>query len=138
MNTSQLLCTFTNKKNLHNIIQKIVDRFNIIYNKIYVFSTRNENELICSYNIIYSDDIEYIDNTISVHRKKETNTLYSINALNYIIRNMNNGVLDTSIIIPWENYQNCLLVVNEEKLKKIDTYLYNIIYIKNSKNKLNN
>jgi hypothetical protein len=33
-------------------------------------------------------------NTILVHRKKETNTLYTINALNELIKKLNGGVVD--------------------------------------------
>jgi len=71
-----------------------------------------------------------LKNSILVHRKKETNTLYSINALNIIIMNMNNGVLDTTMHVPWENYSNSLLITNENGLNKINIDLYKIYDIK--------
>jgi hypothetical protein len=52
-------------------------------------------------------------NTISVHRKKETNTLYTVNALNEIIQRLNNGVLDKTYQLEWYNYQNSLLLTDD-------------------------
>jgi hypothetical protein len=48
--------------------------------------------------------------TISINRKKETNSYYSINALNAIIKENNNGVLDKSFPIDWVSYTNTLLL----------------------------
>ena len=64
------------------------------------------------------------------HRKKETNTLYTINALNRLIESVNNGVLDTSYQVDWENYRNCMLLTGEDGLKRIDTEVSEIIHIK--------
>ena len=131
MNT-QLLCTFTNKKSLDIIIDSIKKSYNICFDKIYTFTNENDkNEIICTYNVFVSKNLDYnlVPNTISVHRKKQTNTLYTINALNELIKNMNNGVLDKSFEIPWENFQNMLLVTNSEGLNKINTKINNIYSI---------
>ena len=71
-----------------------------------------------------------IGNTILVHRKKQTNTLYTINALNECIKICNNGVLDTTYQLDWENYRNTMLLTNDEGLKRIQTEVDDIIYIK--------
>ena len=105
----------------------------ILYDKIYVFENLNDDsQLICTYNVSYEDGhlSEDIPNTISLHRKKQTNTLYSINALNEVIRSLNNGVLDKKFPVPWEQYSNTLLLTNENGLNKIPTKLYRIINTK--------
>ena len=53
-----------------------------------------------------------------------------INALNEIIRSLNNGVLDKSFPVPWEHYRNTLLLTNEAGLNKIPTRIYTIIDVK--------
>ena len=68
-------------------------------------------------------------NTISLHRKKHTNTLYTINGLNEAIKDLNNGVLDTSYKIPWENFKNVILVTNNKGLNRISTRIFRIIRI---------
>ena len=78
----------------------------------------------------YYDGDEAISGTISLHRKKQSNTLYTINALNEAIRSLNNGVLDKSFAITWENYQNNLLLTNEEGLNIIPTKILKIINVK--------
>ena len=127
---TQLLCTFAIRSRIDDITRIIMECNDILYNKIYVFENLNDDsQLICTYNISYEDGhlTEDIPNTISLHRKKQTNTLYSINALNEVIRSLNNGILDKKFPVPWEQYQNTLLLTNENGLNKILTKLYQII-----------
>jgi hypothetical protein len=131
---TQLLCTFTQKDRLEDILELIVLCNDILYEKIYVFQNIKEsNQLICTYNVEYDSDNhpEDIPNTISLHRKKQSNTLYTINALNEVIRSLNNGVLDKRFPIPWEQYQNSLLLTNDSGLNKIPTKIYSIVDTKN-------
>ena len=129
----QLLCTFAIMSRIEDITRIIMECNDILYNKIYVFENLNDDsQLICTYNVSYEDGhlSEDIPNTISLHRKKQTNTLYSINALNEVIRSLNNGVLDKKFPVPWEQYSNTLLLTNENGLNKIPTKLYRIINTK--------
>ena len=68
-----------------------------------------------------------IDNTILVHRKKQTNTLYTINALNDLIRSLNSGELDTNYRVNWQDYRNCILLTTGGELKKLDTKVHEIL-----------
>ena len=126
---SQLLCSFTTKDNLDEIVKKITDAYSIVFNKVYVLQNENNvNELICTYNVDTEGGVDYnkVAGTISLHRKKYSNTLYTINALNECIKNLNNGVLDEKFIIPWENFKNMLLITNSDGLNKINTRIYKI------------
>jgi len=126
---SQLLATFTTKKGLDDTIKKIIDAYTIIFSKIYVLQNEdNVNELICTYNVDTENPVDYnkVDGTISLHRKKHSNTLYTINALNECIKNLNNGVMDEKFMIPWENFKNMLMVPNSDGLNKINTRIFKI------------
>jgi len=130
---TQLLCTFTQVDKLDDILELIELCNDILYEKIYVFQNLKErNQLICTYNVEYDEENhpEDIPNTISLHRKKQSNTLYTINALNEVIRELNGGVLDKRFPIPWENYQNSLLLTNDDGLNKIPTKIHSIINVK--------
>ena len=73
---TQLLCTFTNQKNLEQTSHDITKNFNIIFDKIYVLQNEDKNkELICTYNVDQDEKIDFnsVDNTISLHRKKLSN-----------------------------------------------------------------
>jgi len=61
-----------------------------------------------------------------VHRKKETNTIYTINALNELIMNLNNGVLDKQYPIEWENYRNTMLLKKPEGLKLLNVEMVRV------------
>ncbi len=129
---TQLLCTFTTKSEIDKVIDEIKKAYDIAFNKIYILQNEdNINELICTYNVNFENSVDYnaIENTISLHRKKHTNTLYTINALNEVVMNMNNGVKDPNTIVPWENYKNSILVTNADGLNKINTRIFKIIKI---------
>ena len=126
---TQLLATFTTKKGLEETLNKIVSSYDIVFDKIYVLQNEDViDELICTYNVDKEKSVDYNDvkGTISLHRKKHTNTLYTINALNELIKNLNNGVLDKDFTIPWENFRNMILVTNADGLSKINTRIYKI------------
>ena len=129
---TQLLCTFTTKENLDNTTDSIKKEYTIVFNKIYVLQNENNtDELICTYNVDTQETIDYnaVKGTISLHRKKHSNTLYTINALNEVIAELNNGVVDSKFIVPWENFKNTLMVTNSEGLNKISTRIFKIIKI---------
>lgn len=127
---TQLLCTFTYKGQLDETLDKIKDAYEIAFDKIFVLSNDNhDTELFCTYNIDTTEDYEILPKTISIHRKKKTNTLYTINALNQLIRKLNDGELDKTYQIPWEDYTDSLLVTNNDEFKKINTSLYDIIQL---------
>ena len=129
---TQLLATFTTKDNLDDIVDDITNAYKIIFNKIYVLQNEdNTDELICTYNVDTENGVDYnkVKGTISLHRKKHSNTLYTINALNEVIANLNNGIIDSKFLVPWENFKNTLMVTNSDGLNKISTRIYKIVKI---------
>tara|TARA_B100001146_G_C15857696_1_gene296347 strand:+ start:140 stop:556 length:417 start_codon:yes stop_codon:yes gene_type:complete len=129
---TQLLCTFTKRNRLNEAVDIIISCNEILYDKVYVFANQDdEHQLICTYNVEYSEDfVENVQDTISLHRKKQSNTLYTINALNEVIRSKNNGILDKKFIVEWNDYRNTLLLTNDAGLFKIRTRIYSIIDVK--------
>ena len=127
---TQLLCTFTTHSKLNLIIDSIIDSYTILFDKIYVLQNEDRTkEFPGTYNVDREEKIDFnaVNNTISLHRKKITNTLYTINALNELIKTINNGVLDTNYQIEWDTYKNMILISNKEGLQKIPTRILKII-----------
>jgi hypothetical protein len=99
-----------------------------MYNKIFVLESPQSKELMCTYNIDMGNVSDApLPNTILLHRKKESNTLYTINALNALIRTLNNGMLDTRFIVNWADYKNCILLNTGPELRRLDTSIYKIV-----------
>lgn len=129
---TQLLCTFCNAQELDVTIKSIVSVYDIAFDTIYILeSVDDPNLYCCTYNIDINSPVsgEIPPATISLHRKKSTNTLYTINALNLLISELNNGNIDKGFKVPWENYKNVILVTAYGKLKKIYTKLNRIVKI---------
>ena len=126
---NKLFCTFAQEDELDNIVSEINKRYTIQFGKIFILYSKSNHEYICTYNVDMVNVFHFIENTILVHRKKETNTLYTINALNTLIKQLNEGVLDTSFKVDWEEYKNCILLTKGDELKRVNTKLHKIIEV---------
>jgi hypothetical protein len=125
--SNKLFCTFATEEALDTVLENIQERYRIIYNKIFVLYSKSQDEYICTYNVDFGNVSAFLDNTILVHRKKESNTLYTINALNTLIKELNGGVLDTNYRVNWSEFRNCILLTKGPDLKRINTKLFSII-----------
>ena len=126
---NRLYCTFVELDEIKEISEKIQSSYRVLFDKIFVLESLDGKKVMLTYNVDLgntSGDFA-IGNTILVHRKKQTNTLYTINALNELIKSLNNGYLDKSYSINWNNYRNCILLVQSEGFKKVDTKIKEII-----------
>ena len=80
---NKLFCTFSPKDRLEEVLDTIKSEYTIMYGKIFVLESEDSDELLCTYNIeVQNSTTRVLPNTILLHRKKETNTLYTINSLN--------------------------------------------------------
>lgn len=127
---TQLVCTFVRKNEIDETLDDIADLFSVLNNRVFLLQATNiQNELILSYNVLLDGKKEFLSGSIMVHRKKETNTIYTINALNELIMTLNNGVLDKTYPIDWERYKNMMLLKKPEGLKILNINMvrsYNI------------
>ena len=126
---NKLFCTFTDLEGLDVLIENITTKYDIIYNKLFVLEIIGKDEYVVTYNIDQTNLNSIPDNTILVHRKKESNTLYTINALNELIKKLNGGVVDTRYRIDWQHYRNCILLTKHNELYQLNTKIYKIIEI---------
>ena len=126
---NRLYCTFSTSNEIEDTITKIKKSYVILFDKIFVLESLDGDKIMLTYNIDLgnSSSESMVSNTILVHRKKQTNTLYTINALNELIKSLNNGVLDKKFPISWENYKNCILLIQADGFNRIDTKVREII-----------
>lgn len=132
MQDTQLLCSFVPTDHLDSTLRQIVENYDVAFNAIYVLeNVDSPGALCCTYNIVVASKVG--DNipsaTISLHRKKATNTLYTINALNMLVMELNGGKLDKHYQIPWQEYRNTILVTAYNRLKRINTKLHKIVKV---------
>ena len=126
---TQLLCTFTNRDDIELTLQRIRETYHIVYNYIYVLQNKSDlDELFVTYNIDTNVNVHTpLENTILMHRKKQSNTLYTINALNELIKRLNGGVVDTKYPVNWQHYKNCILLTQHNEIKQLNTKIFKII-----------
>ena len=126
---NRLYCTFATLDNFEEITSNIQSSYVILFNKIFVLESLDGEKIMLTYNVDINNSTvdSIIDNTILVHRKKQTNTLYTINALNELIKSLNNGVIDKSFAVNWNDYRNCILLIQTDGFNRIDTKVKTII-----------
>jgi hypothetical protein len=124
---NKLFCTFTTLEGLEGLVKSLSSQYNIMYNKMFALYIKSNDEYVLTYNVDQGNISEIPENTILVHRKKETNTLYTINALNELIKSLNGGVVDTKFPIDWQHYRNCILLTQHNELKQLNTKIHKII-----------
>ena len=124
---NKLFCTFTDLEGLDALIEDIQSKYTIIYNKMFVLEIVGKDEYVVTYNVDQGNVDSIPEQTILVHRKKESNTLYTINALNGLIKQLNGGVVDTKFKVDWQHYRNCILLTQHNELKQLNTKIYKII-----------
>jgi hypothetical protein len=125
--SNKLFCTFSTEEELDSTLETIQSKYQILYNKIFVLYSKSSDEYICTYNVDFGNVSNFLDNTILVHRKKDSNTLYTINALNTLIKELNGGVADSSYKVDWNDFRNCILLTRGSDLKRVNTKLFKII-----------
>jgi hypothetical protein len=126
---AQLLCTFTKYQTYNDTIISLTEYYDIIERKIYVLqSGLNRDDVFLTFNAAKQSG-QFHENTISVHRKKEYNVIYSINALNEIIKMENNGKVSNTYQINWERYRNSFITARDGAVKITPTRLLKIIQI---------
>lgn len=116
-----MVCTFVYENAIDRVLTDIGNEFNVVANRVFLLSSDDPSgELILSYNVLLDSRKKFLPNSILVHRKKDTNTIYTINALNALIITLNNGVLDKKFPIDWERYENMMLLKRMDTVKKLN------------------
>jgi len=115
-------------------VEFIANNLQLTNNMIFLMEQKGETpRLFLTYNAVTEKGRRFHPTlfTMRVHRKKQTNTLYTINALNTLIKELNGGTLDTSYRINWTDYRNCILLTKGPELKRVNTKLYKIVELEN-------
>lgn len=124
---NKLFCTFVSEEDIDYMVESISRSYSIMYNKMFVLFIKSTGEYVITYNVEQANVSDIPENTILVHRKKDTNTLYTINALNTLIKSLNGGVVDPKFRIDWQHYKNCILLTQQNDLKQLNTKVHQII-----------
>ena len=127
MLNNKLFATFSGLDALDELIFNLSSTYTIMHNKMFILYVKSTDEYVVTYNIEQTSTNGIPQNTILVHRKKESNTLYTINALNDLIKKLNGGVVDPTFRVNWQHYKNCILLTNHNELKQLNTKVYKIV-----------
>ena len=132
-NKSLLLATFLDiqedenyKVIIPDFINKLEDEFNIPKEKVFIIKNlTNDNQYIITFiiDVNVDDRINFKDiheSCIMIHKQRDSNTIYTINALNRLIEEqcgLSKGNINyKSIEIDWKKYRNCCILLKNGEL----------------------
>ncbi len=101
-------------------VEFIANEMNLTNNLIFLMHQKSSPERwFLTYNAIPEPGRRFHPRlfTMRVHRKKQTNTLYTINALNLAIAEEHDGKTGRDLRLAWETYENSILVAVGKKLQ---------------------
>jgi hypothetical protein len=132
MNT-QLLCLFADKSNVDIAVDYILNNYKFTNPNIFILESKIKPEdIYITFNVEKGSIAIQSDwKTILVHRKKHSNTIYTINALNELIKSKTGGQIDSQFAVEWDEYRNCILTTAQSGYKKSPTKIYKTIYLNN-------
>jgi hypothetical protein len=118
--TRQLLCTFSNDKDFRTVADEIRKLYEVYSNRVFAFvNAQNPKEIYLTYNVLnMRKDAPKFPNTILIHRKKQTNTLYTLNAMNRLIEE-EHGCADKTYQVNWKLYENSLIITGDVSIRII-------------------
>lgn len=91
-----------------------------VIGSIYLFENKkSKSNVYLTYNTNRDDKKVELQNTISIHRRSDLNVLYTINALNELIKTINNNVFDYEYNVDWEMYKDTFIMYRNSKLEFI-------------------
>ena len=125
----QLLCTFSLVSSFKNAVEEIKKFYSVSDNRFFIFvNVTTPKEVFITYNIICdSRTFPKFPNTISIHRKKNYNILYTLNSMNQLIKDENGGVLDKEFPIDWSLYKDSFIITGTPSIRVIPIELLEII-----------
>ena len=110
-------------------VQYIADSLDLTNNSIFLLQDEeNADRKILTYNVAGSPTNPRLF-TLRIHRKRQTNTLYTINALNKAVALDNNGETGKHLKLDWEKYANTALLTTNKSLQIVPLKLLKIFKI---------
>mgnify|MGYP003679261318 CR=1 FL=1 len=100
-------------------VEFIVNNIEITNKLIFLLQDKNDPEKkIITYNAIVEKGKPFNPRlfTMRMHRKKQTNTLYTINALNKAVALQHNGETGKHLKLDWAEYENSILLTTGSEL----------------------
>ena len=126
--TRQLLCTFSNAKDFRTVAEEVRKFYEVYSNRVFAFvNAQNLKEIYLTYNVLnMRKDAPKFPNTILIHRKKQTNTLYTLNAMNRLIEE-EHGCADKTYVVNWKLYENSLIITGDVSIRIIPLKISSIL-----------
>ena len=125
-NKSLILCTFSRKENLKSTKNFIFAKFNP--KSIIVYRDKDYSQFMLFYDVDATVDFKTgVNGTIMVHHKTSSNTYFTINALNLLVKE-ELGTVVPNHEIKWDDYINKFILSSTNTEENAELNKLNLIF----------
>jgi hypothetical protein len=101
-------------------VEFIANNIELANNLVFLLQEKNNpSKKVLTYNAMVQKGKNYNPRlfTMRIHRKKQTNTLYTINALNQAVASEHGGKTGKHLKLDWDQYANSILLTTGKELR---------------------
>jgi hypothetical protein len=109
-----------NEEQIQQEVEYIVNNIEITNSLIFLLEEQEDPlKKIITYNAIVEKGKPFNPRlfTMRMHRKKQTNTLYTINALNAAVASQHDGKTGRDLKLDWSQYENSIILTAGKELR---------------------
>ena len=109
-----------NEEQIQEEVEYIVNNIEITNSLIFLLEEQEDPlKKIITYNAIVEKGKPFNPRlfTMRMHRKKQTNTLYTINALNAAVASQHDGKTGRDLKLDWSQYENSIILTVGKELR---------------------
>jgi hypothetical protein len=109
-----------NEEQIQQEVEYIVNNIEITNSLIFLLEEQEDPlKKIITYNAIVEKGKPFNPRlfTMRMHRKKKTNTLYTINALNAAVASQHDGKTGRDLKLDWSQYENSIILTAGKELR---------------------
>ena len=124
----KLLATFVPNDKIEWFIDYLEIKHSLPKERVHIFKNLDDNNFIVTFSLEsdgYINLRNFIYQTVIIHKKG--GAIYTINALNELIKLLNGGVVDIRYRVNWQHYRNTILLTQHNELKQLKTKIHQII-----------
>lgn len=124
MDKTILLASFIYTERLDEFIDYLESEFSITEDKVFKYKNlSDDSKIIVTFKITLKDGKpinfkEFFSNSVMIHKRGDA--LYTINALNELIKSKFGDVDTKSVKVDWSEYQNKFILIDNKKLNLLD------------------
>ena len=125
MTYPKLFVTFVKPEDVEQTLAYLSEKYILPNRKLWVLESPDTKENLITYNVVEGTQLR-LPHTLTVHRQKSDNVLYTVNGLNALIESIV-GHKDPNYRVDWSQYKHHYIGSQSGKLQLFRTHIKEVV-----------